>query len=147
MKTIATLTRHVVTYLIGLLTAWLALHLAGDDLKAATDAAKALIDPLVILGGALSVIVARLAMPFLNKLFRRDTGNAMDDSSGSGMVSLLGLLCMAAGLLGALPSCSPAQIAAVREMPIRIGIQGPDAAVSYSSKGGLQVDAVVRGNK
>jgi hypothetical protein len=143
MKTLATLSRHGVTYLVGLLTAWLAVHLAADDLKVATDAANALVEPLVILVGFVGVILARLAMPFFNKIFRRDTGNAMDAGSGSGMVPMLGLLCMAAGLLGALPSCSGLDPA----FPIRIGIQGPDAAVSYSSEGGLQVDAVIRGTK
>lgn len=49
------------------------------------------------------------------------------------------LLIGAAGILaGALPSC-----AALKDVPIRIGIQTPNSDIGYSSKSGLEVRAVV----
>lgn len=67
--------------------------------------------------------------------------NAGSEAAG-GPLSLL-MVCTVAGLsFGlALPSCSPA------EYPVAIGIQGPGGSVSYSSAGGLRVDAVIHGDK
>lgn len=105
METLATLTRHVITYLVGLLAAWLALHLTGADLESATKAANALVEPLVILAGFVAVILARLAMPVFNKIFRRGAGEGSGGSAGG-----LGLLVVGLGLsmavVGTLPSCA-----------------------------------------
>ncbi|MDP3851979.1 MAG: hypothetical protein Q8Q59_15865 [Luteolibacter sp.] len=62
---------------------------------------------------------------------------------------LLAVAWFAAGTVAVvtLPSCSSAQWEAARAIPIRIGIQGPDAEASYSSKGGLQINARIRGTK
>lgn len=106
MKTLATLTRHTLTYLVGLLAAWLALHLTGADLESATKAANALVEPLVILAGFVAVILARLAMPVLNKIFRRGAGEGSGGASG-GMVPLALWLGLSMAVVGTLPSCTP----------------------------------------
>lgn len=108
MQTLATLTRHGVTYLVGIITAWLTLHLtAPEEIQAATDAANALVEPLVILAGFVGVIVARLAMPMLNKIFRRSAGEGSGGTSGGTSLLVLVVatsMAVAAGTL--LPSCT-----------------------------------------
>lgn len=106
MKTLATLTRHTLTYLVGLLAAWLALHLTGADLESATKAAHALVEPLVIIAGFVGVILARLAMPVLNKIFRRGAGEGSGGASG-GMTPLVVGLGLSMAVVGTLPSCTP----------------------------------------
>ena len=112
MQTLATLTRHGVTYLVGILTAWLTLHLtAPEEIRAATDAAAALVEPLVVLAGFTAVIVARLAMPMLNKIFRRSAGEESGGTSGgtSLLVMVVSMsMAVAAGTL--LPSCATAPL-------------------------------------
>jgi len=109
MKTLATLIRHAVTYLVGILLAWFTVHLtAPQELKSATEAANALVEPLVIVVGFVGVILARLAMPLLNNIFRRGAGEVNDSDAGAsgGKFPLALLLCAAAGLMGVLPSCA-----------------------------------------
>lgn len=109
MNTLATLARHIITYIVGLLVAWFTLHLTTpEDLKVVVDAATSLVEPLVILAGFAAVIVARLAMPVLNKIFRPD---AEEKSGGvSGGTTLLVLwLGLSMAVVGTLPSCVPGQ--------------------------------------
>lgn len=65
-------------------------------------------------------------------------------ANGCAWICSMGLGVAAAGTL---PSCSPASIAAFRAVPIRLSIEGTDAGMSYSSKGGLDVRATVRTKK
>jgi hypothetical protein len=83
------------------------------------------------------------------KFFRTGAGEGGTSGTGSGgSLPAILLVCGMAGLMGfCLPSCTPAQLSAAREFPIRIGIQSDDAALSYSTKSGLQVNAVIRGEK
>lgn len=107
MKTLAALIRHAVTYLVGLLVAWFTLHLTTpEDLKVVVDAATSLVEPLVILAGFAAVILARLAMPVLNKIFRRGAGEGSGGASG-GMVLLVLWLGLSMTVVGTLPSCVP----------------------------------------
>jgi hypothetical protein len=108
MQTLSTLARHGITYLVGLLTASLAVYLTNpEELKTATDAAHALIEPLVVLAGFAAVIVSRLAMPAIQKIFRQGAG---EDSGGSaGGLNLLivgGMMMIGTAAVGTLPSCS-----------------------------------------
>jgi uncharacterized protein involved in response to NO len=121
MKTIATLLRHGITYLVGLMVTWFTLHLAGDELKSASDAANALIEPLVIVLGFVGVILARLAMPFIQKIFQRGAGETDEDSAGGLSPCVLGLCVAAAGLVFPLSSCtSQSQDARWTLPPLRI---------------------------
>ena len=141
MKTFATLARHEVTYLVGLLVAWFTLHLtAPEDLKTATDSAHALVEPLVVVAGFVAVILTRLAMPALNKIFRRGSGENDGDSAG-GLSPCWIIVVMAAALMGALPSCSP------NGTPVTFRLIGPDGAIGYSSKGGLVISGTIHGDK
>ena len=112
MQTLATLTRHGITYLVGILTAWLAVYLtAPEELKSATEAANALIEPLVVLAGFAGVILSRLAMPALNKIFRRSAGEGSGGASGgtSLLVMVVSMsMAVVAGTL--LPSCATAPL-------------------------------------
>ena len=136
MKTLATLTRHALTYLAGLLAAWLTLHLTGTDLESAKQAAQALIEPLVVLAGFVAVVVVRLAMPAFKNIFPDGMDKESGGSSGAsgGKLPLGLLLCgTLAGIMGCLPACS-------NGVPLRINLTGPDGTASYSNTGGLAVD-------
>jgi hypothetical protein len=61
----------------------------------------------------------------------------MDDGSGSGMVPMLGLLCMAVGLLGGLPSCSM-EYPITGTLSYRDPQTGAKAGLSYSSQDKLR---------
>jgi hypothetical protein len=119
MQTLATLTRHGITYLVGILTAWLAVYLtAPEELKTATEAANALVEPLVILIGFVAVILSRLAMPALNKIFRRGAGE--DSANGTGLAPLVAIgtvIGMTAAVGGLLPSCSTGPVSGA-EYPV-----------------------------
>lgn len=106
MQTLSTLIRHLVTYVVGMLIAWLTIYLTGPDLETATAAANALVEPLVILAGFAAVILSRLAMPVLNQLFRRGAGEA-DNGGGTLPLALVGWMVVGAMAAGTLPSCSP----------------------------------------
>lgn len=107
MKTLATLTRHIITWAVGMLIAWLAIYLTEVDLATATAAANALVEPLVILAGFVAVILARLALPVLNKIFRRGAGEESSGASG-GMLPLVVVgLGLSMAVVGTLPSCAP----------------------------------------
>jgi hypothetical protein len=137
MNTLATLTRHGLTYLAGLVAAWFAIYLTGDDLKTATDALHALIEPLAVSVGFAAVVVTRLALPWLQKIFRLGAGDN-DGSAGGPALFLLWLTCMTAALGWGLSSCSHGQF------PVRVGLEGPGYAADYSAKSGLTIRAVVR---
>jgi hypothetical protein len=147
MKTLATLIRHVVTYAVGLLVSFLTVHLSGVELQTGVDAANALVEPLVVLVGLLGVIASRLAMPFLHKLFRAGSGDTDDGPAGGLSPVVIGMVGTAVAIGGSLPSCSPAQLEALRGVPIRLGVETDDSRVSYSSKGGLLLEARVRREK
>lgn len=136
MQTLATLARHAVTYGVGILTAWLTLYLTEPaELKAATDAASALIEPLVILSGFVAVILSRLAMPFLTNLFRRGAGEKGDSGGGLNLLGLVGILMIGTAAVGTLPSCSPTD-----EYPLTASISfrdpqsGAKAGLTYTPR-------------
>ncbi len=143
MKTLATLTRHIITYLTGMLVAWLTIYLTGADLESATQAANALVEPLVILAGFVAVIVSRLAMPFLNNIFRRGAGEGTDSDAGAsgGKLPLaLFLMATAAGLMGALPSCatSDGEYPVTASLTWRDPNTGAKAGLTYTPKARLK---------
>lgn len=63
------------------------------------------------------------------------TESPEDSSGGSGSLPLLVVMGTAAGLLGAaLPSCAPG------EFPMKATVQLEEGSLSYSSKGGLEME-------
>jgi hypothetical protein len=140
MKTFATLIRHSITWLFGLFITWLAIYLSGDDLTAAKDALAALVEPLVIIAGFVGVIVARLAMPFFNRIFRMGSGERRDDDEGAGSAGgLVPLLLLCLGIAALLPGCA--------DFPITGKIVGPGGSVTYSPEVGLGVEIDTRSSK
>ena len=70
-------------------------------------------------------------------------GEPDDDKSG-GLGGLpLWIVLGTAACLGGLPSCSAIPVGT----PVKFSLIAPDGAVSYSAKGGLEVSAIVRGEK
>lgn len=139
-ETLQTLARHIATWVVGLIVAFFTIHLtAPGELTAAKDAANAIVEPLVILLSTAAVIVTRLAMPMLQKLFRRGAGE--NDSSGTGGLPLLvGWITVSTLAVGTLPACSPAMADAARALPIRLTLLMPDGSLSYSSKRGIEAE-------
>jgi len=131
--------RHILTFLAGLgglLVSW---NLIAPEEVAAVNAAGAeLIAPLAVILGAVAACVARLVIALAGKFFRNGFG---ENSGGPGGLPLWVVGCMAAALMG-MPSCT-----SLSQVPIRIGIQSPDAAFSFSSKSGLTMDAVIHAEK
>lgn len=75
-------------------------------------------------------------------------GAGETDTNSSGGIGLpLWLIGTAAVLLGGLPSCSPEQIEAARGVPVRIGVTTEYGTAAYSSKRGIEVDAVISSEK
>jgi hypothetical protein len=103
--------RHFLTYLAGLGTAFAVWHLIAPEQAAEVNkAGSALIEPLMVIIGAVAVFLARAAMAWLGSLFsgKKDNGDNGGSGGGSsgGMVPLLLLAGAMAGLVGVLPSCS-----------------------------------------
>jgi hypothetical protein len=111
MQTLSTLLRHGITYLVGLLVAGLTVYLTSPgEAAAAVAAAHALIEPLVVLAGLAAVVLSRLALPVVAKVFRAGAGEKSGGGSGGILPSAFGWIGLAIGTavasLGALPSCS-----------------------------------------
>lgn len=71
-------------------------------------------------------------------------------SGTAGGLNLLWIagLGMTVGFIGcSLPSCTPAQLAVARAIPIRIGLDTPDGSLGYSSKSGIDVRARIQWDK
>jgi hypothetical protein len=140
MQNIGTHIRHQLTFLAGLGGILLGWNLiAPEEVAAVNEAGAKLIDPLMIIAGAVAAFVGRLAISWVTGVFRRGAGeNGETDKSGpSGGMSALLLMTCAAGVLGGLPSCSTA------EWPLSVGIEGDGYSANYSSKGGLAIRATV----
>lgn len=140
---IASILRHWFTLFATLVTGWLVLPAAQQ-----AELGKALGDlvaPLTVIGTLLITAGWRLALGWLGRIFRSETG---EDAGGLGGLPLLVVIGAAAGLLGtALPSCAPGDVAALRGIPIKGCIQTDDGTVCYSSKGGLSYEIDRRSNK
>ena len=136
--------RHLLTFLAGLGTSFAAWHIISPDSAAAVDAAaQGLAVPLTALAGAIAVGVSRAAMGWLNGLISTGAGvTGTDDHSGGVPAWALAILTgvTAAGLGLSLPSCSSAQWAAFKSIPIKSCIVTDYGTACYSSKSGLSVE-------
>lgn len=132
--------RHVFTTGISALVIYLtaSLALGPEQVGEVTAGLKQMGEGLVVVLLVIAPILGRLVWAWFSQVFQRGSGEG--DSAGG--LGLLMLGCMAAGLLGGLPSCSH-----LEGVPIRIGIETPEAVIGYSSKGGLSVSGRVRGEK
>ncbi len=148
MKTINTSIRHALTYLAGL-GGFLYQHgmIDASGVDAANQAGAALVDPLAIIWGLIAAVVMRFVIFLLGKIFPGLSESATADpgqgenGSGAGWPLPLLVTCVTAGLMGlGLSSCTPAQIAAARAIPVKACVVTPQGRVCYSTAEGLEAD-------
>lgn len=127
------------------------LSLTPEQSKTLSDALTQIGSELMLIIITLAPVVGRILWAWVGSAFRRGSGESVhgDGSSAgpSGGVGLWIALSTAALCMGALPSCSPAFLEAARAVPIRIGVETDYGRGSYSSKGGIELDAVIRAEK
>ena len=145
MNAIASLTRHFLTYLAGL-GGFLFAHgvIPENAVAQANEAGAALVDPLAVICGLLAAAAVRLGIFLLGKIF---PATAEKLAASSGGTALLALGMTAAALMGALPSCSPEQLAAARAVPVKVCYVTAKGPVCYSSKDGLSAEIDTRSGK
>jgi hypothetical protein len=136
---IATHVRHQLTFLAGLGGLLLGWRLIGpDDVAAVNEAGSKLIDPLVIIVGAVGAFLGRLAISWVSDIFRRGAGMLEKEESGesggaSGGGSALLLLACTAGLLGGVPSCSMGEYPITGSVTWRDESTGAKAGLTFHS--------------
>lgn len=133
-NTLSSLIRHSLTALAGV-GGLLLSHglLASGDLAQVNAAGGQLQDALTVIGSAVGL---RLAIMITGKIFPA-TAAKLSGAAG-GLVPLwIGLT--TAAFMGALPSCSPAELAAARAIPIKTCVVTDYGTACYSSKSGLAV--------
>lgn len=135
--------RHIfttlVTALVVMITGYFVLD--AEQAKAVTEGLAKMGDGAVMVLLVIAPVMGRLLWAWGSKIFQRGSGETGNSSAGGLGLWMVG--CGMAGLLGGLPSCTPTQMDALRAVPIRVGVETPDSRVSYSSKGGLVVEARV----
>jgi hypothetical protein len=131
--TLFSLIRHALIALLSL-GAFLSSRgmIAPEDAEAVNASGATIREALAVV---IIAVVMRLVLKFGGKIFSADS----EGQNGTGaLLLLLGV----AGLLGlGLPSCSPQQLEAVRQVPVKacyIDKNGNRAC--YSSKGGIEVE-------
>lgn len=132
---ITSLLRHFLSYLAGIggLLATYAL-ISPAEVPAANAAGAALIDPLTLLGGAMAAGATRLVLAWI-------TAKRLSVADGNRTLAWV-LWVGLAGLYGlGLPACAPGQ------MPLRGTLITDAGALSYSSKGGLEIAVDGRSGK
>jgi hypothetical protein len=126
--------RHCLTFLAGLGGLFLSWQIIAPEQVAEVNKAGAdLIDPIMIIIGAVAAGVARLVIGWIGSLIGRGAGGIGDKLSG--IPVWLGLLGTAVVIGGSLPSCS-----ALSGLPIKVTAQVEEGALSYSSKGGIEME-------
>jgi hypothetical protein len=132
---ILSLVRHALTALAGVGTFLAGRGLIAPEDAAAVNASGATIqDALAVVAVA---VIARLMIHFGVKIFSMENE---DGNGGSALLLLLGV----AGLMGlGLPSCSPQQIEAAKNVPVKACYEGKNGnKVCYGSKSGIEVEVI-----
>lgn len=130
---LASQVRHYLTFLAGLGGLFLSWQLIAPDQVAAVDKAGAdLIDPIMIIIGTVAAGVARLAIGWISSLIGRGASGIGDRLNG--IPVWLGLLGTAVVIGGSLPSCSNGGF------PITASVLLPEGKLSYSAKGGVNME-------
>ena len=140
---LSTQLRHFLSFLAGLGTMFLGWHIiAPEQVEAVNKAGAELISPLMVIIGAVGVCLFRLVIAKLGSFFARIGNKSSGGMSGGASLLVVGLG-MAAGSGCLLPSCSPAQVAALRAIPIRTCVYGPDGGICYSRESGVEIQAIL----
>lgn len=145
MNAIASLTRHFLTYLAGL-GGFLFAHgiIPEGAVAQANEAGAALVDPLAVICGLLAAAAVRIGIFCLGKIFPAIAEKLATPSGGT---VLLALGMTAAALMGALPSCSAAQLAEARSIPLRTCVLTEHGRICYSSRSGIEADVDLSSGK
>lgn len=102
--------RHFLTYLAGFGAALASWNLiAPDQVQAVNEAGGQLVEPLMIIIGAIAAFLMRAVMLKLGSLFSDRKNQERGDNGGGvsgGALSLLLFAGAAVGIMGCLPSCS-----------------------------------------
>lgn len=132
---IASILRHWFTLAATILTAWIIalVTLSPDDQAALGNALTELVGPLVIIGTLLVTALWRMALAWLAKVIQVGAGEKTPGGNGELPGLLLGLG-TAVAFMGSLPSCSSSG------MPLKVTAILDEGALSYSSKGGLEME-------
>jgi hypothetical protein len=150
MEYLKSLTRHWLTWAFSAAVIWLVATFAlpEADQTVLADAFAKITESVLVILVVLAPLVGRFVLTWISQAFRSGAGET-ENKTGSSGGNLPLWVCIGtlAGFMGLLPACSSAQWAAARAIPIRIGIQGPDAALNYSAKAGLELNAVIRAEK
>jgi Trk-type K+ transport system membrane component len=138
--------RHIFTTLITAFVVAITgyFSLDAEQAKAVTEGLAKMGDGAVAVLLVIAPVMGRLLWAWGSKIFQSgsgETGNGPAGGLGLFVIMMIGVI--ASGLFGGLTSCTPAQMDALRAVPIRVGVETPDSRVSYSSKGGLVVEARV----
>ncbi len=137
---IASHLRHQLSFLaaIGVMLAgW---HLiAPEQVEAVNKAGSQLIEPLLVILGAIGVFLARQTMAWLSGFLVRKDRSGKGPSGTAALLMLLGTAAVFS-MAGSLSSCSADQMAAAKAIPIKACASGKNGSVCYSSKSGLEVD-------
>jgi len=128
---IASILRHWFTLLATLLTGWLVLP--PEQQAELTKALGDLVGPLVIILTLVVTAAWRVALAWIGKILRHGGGELENGGSSGGANLLLMIGTMA--VLGGLPSCQ-----SLSGLPIKATVQLEEGALSYSSKGGLEME-------
>jgi hypothetical protein len=127
---IASQLRHFFTFLAGLGGILLGFNLIAPEEAAAVNQAGAdLIDPLIIIIGAVAAGVARLAIGWISSLFGRVAGGSGDRISGIPL--WVGILGTAAAVVGSLPSCSMGEYPITGSVTFRDDASGAKAGITF----------------
>jgi len=144
MNAIASLTRHLLTYLAGL-GGFLFAHgiIPAGSVAQANDAGAALVEPLAVIAGLLAAAGVRLAIFFLGKIFPA-LAEKLEPPSGGTVALAIGVT---AALVGALPSCSPEQLAEAKSIPLKSCVLTEHGRICYSSKSGIEAEVDLSSGK
>jgi len=125
--------RHLLTFLAGLGGLFLSWQIiAPEEVAAVNEAGAKLIDPLVVIIGAVAAGVARLALTWISNLFRRGAGeNGENENGASGGMTLLLMTTCAAAVLGGLPSCTVGEYPISGSVTWRDDSTGAKAGITF----------------
>ena len=142
--TIASLLRHAFTALASIGGLLLSANLINPGDVAEVNAAGVSIGTALV--GILTALVARLVLAFTGKLL---TGGVPGESSGTpgGALPLLVLVGTLAVVMGCLPACSTAQLAAAQSVPVSTTVHTKYGTASYTTAGGLVLDVDAKSGK
>lgn len=122
--------RHFLTFLAGLGGILLGFNLiAPEEAEAVNQAGADLIDPLIIIIGAVAAGVARLAIGWIGSLFGRGAGGIGDRLGGIPL--WMGIVVGTAGVLGGLPSCSLSEYPISGSITFRDDASGAKAGLTF----------------